>query len=303
MHTFFTKPLLLLGLFLSTPLLATTYDLPTPPDTLVGQVQQIKARSNTVTDIDKKYDVGYTEMVEANPTSNMDALSYGQMLTVPTQFILPDTPHKDIVVNIAEMRLYYYPADQKQVMTFPIGIGKEGRYTPVGKTYVVSKAEDPEWNPTPQVRDDFLKLNGYPLPKLVMPGPDNPLGQYSMILGIPTYLIHGSIDPSGIGRRSSAGCIRMFNEDIGSFFPMVTPKQTQVTIVYEPFKAGWSGNTLYLEAHAPITIDYPNTPDYKQVIKNALKQHPGVKAFVNWDKAAETVKLALGIPQTIGQTS
>lgn len=300
MHTFLKKPLILLALFFSASLFATTYDLPTPPNTLVGQVQQIKARSNTVTDIDKKYDVGYTEMVEANPNLTMDVLSYGQMVTVPTQFILPDTPHKDIVVNIAEMRLYYYPADQKQVMTFPIGIGKEGRYTPIGKTDVVLKAENPEWNPTPQVRDDFLKLNGYPLPKLVMPGPDNPLGQYSMILGIPTYLIHGSIDPSGIGRRSSAGCIRMFNEDIGSFFSMVVPKQTQVTLIYEPYKAGWSGDTLYLEAHAPITIDYPHTPDYKVVIKNALKQRPNVKTNVDWEKAAETVKLALGVPQPIG---
>lgn len=297
MRGIYKKLILLAGILCGSTGFALTFDLPPASDDLIGQVQNVHVGMKNIVDIMQKYDVGYLEMQAANPDANLTQLSSSQILVVPTEFLLPDAPRTAIVVNVGEMRLYYYEPDQGKVLTFPVGIGKEGRMTPLGKTYVVDKATKPEWNPTPQVRDDFLRINGYPLPQIVMPGPDNPLGDYSMSLGFPTILIHGSIDPSGIGQRSSAGCIRMFNQDIGSFFPSVVPNHTQVMVVYQPFKAGWSGNNLYFEAHPPATTDYA-TPDYKAIINAVLKEKPGAK--VDWAKAAQMAKDQTGVPGKIG---
>lgn len=284
--------------FCASSAFAAAYDLPAKGNDLVGSLQKTVVGQRPVIQVMQDYDVGYYELVEANPGVNLDQMSPSQELVVPTEYILPQVPRKGVVVNLAELRLFLYPKGSKQVITYPVGIGKQGRNTPLGRTYVVAKTENPIWHPTPEVRADFIRINGYPLPETVGAGPYNPLGTRAMYLGFHAILMHGSLDPAGIGQRVSAGCIRMFNHDVEALFPLV-PKGELVTIVNEPYKAGWNGNTLYFEAHVPVS-DYP-TPDYKQAINDAIKEKRHVKIIVDWDKAAKLAKLALGVPMPIGQ--
>jgi L,D-transpeptidase ErfK/SrfK len=154
---------------------------------------------------------------------------------------LPDAERTGIVINIAELRLYYYPevreGETPRVESYPIGIGREGYDTPLGITETTMRLEDPAWYPPRSMREEAAE-RGEPPPEVVPPGPDNPLGRHAVLLDIPGYLIHGTNDPDGIGMRASRGCIRMFPEDIETVFNNVSVG-TQVNIIDQPIKVGW----------------------------------------------------------------
>ncbi|MDX1654915.1 MAG: L,D-transpeptidase family protein, partial [Candidatus Competibacteraceae bacterium] len=168
-----------------------------------------------------------------------------------------DTPREGLVLNVAELRLYYYPkpkaGEPPVVKTFPVSIGRMDWKTPLGTTQVVAKVKDPAWYPPASIKREHAE-RGDILPDVVPPGPDNPLGQHAMRLGIPGYLIHGTNRPSGIGMRVTHGCVRMYPEDIASLFPEV-PKGTRVTIVNQPMKSGWLADSLFVEYHDPLDED------------------------------------------------
>lgn len=212
-------------------------------DTLIGKPTHVLATSkDTFVAIARKYNVGYVNLMAANPGVN-PWLPKGKVeLAVPTQHLLPDAPHRGIVINLGEMRLYWFPRGGKP-QSFPIGIGREGDTTPVGTTRIIAKREHPAWYPTPAI----LKERPW-LPKVVPAGPNNPLGDYAMSLGWEAYVIHGTNMPPGIGRRVSHGCIRMYPESIKKLFSEV-PIGTPVTVVNQPIKYGWHDGALYMEVH------------------------------------------------------
>lgn len=292
--------MIVMGLFVSTAAMALILPMPATNNAVVGRAKMIRTGFDTVANLQEKYDVGFFEFVEANPGVNLEQLYPGTKILVPTSYVLPQAPRKGIVINIAELRLYYYDKKQHKVLTFPVGIGKKGWITPIAKVHIIDKEANPDWVPTNSVRKDFLKRYGYPLPQVVAPGPNNPLGDYSMRLSLPTYLIHGTTDPAGVGKRVSAGCIRMFNQNVGQLFAHVKIG-TPVNIVYEPYKAGWHGNRLFLEAHQPIE-GRPEV-NYKDAIERAIAQRPHEKVTVNWTKAAQVAGLDMGVPQVIGHAS
>jgi L,D-transpeptidase ErfK/SrfK len=193
-------------------------------------------------------------MMEANPDVDPWSPKAGTTVVVPAQFILPAKTTGGVVINIAEMRLYYFHADGKQVSTFPIGIGKRGWNTPLCVTKIIDKKKDPTWTPPESIREAHAE-KGDILPGSIGPGPKNPLGKYAMKLGISGYLIHGTNRHGGIGVRSSAGCIRMFPEDIEALFHL-TPVGTKVAIINAPFKITRHGGKIYFEAHEPLTDSY-----------------------------------------------
>lgn len=231
---------------------ATTFLLPPPREAIVGQNLVVKAKaSETLLDIARRYDLGYGDITMANPNIDPWLPKEGSSVIIPTQYVLPQAPRKGIVINLAEMRLYYFPKPQSGqpgiVMTHPIGIGREGWLTPQGKTSVISKKKNPVWTPPKSIRAEH-EAKGDPLPKRVPPGPDNPLGKFALRLGMPGYLIHGTNRPWGVGMRVSHGCVRLYPEDIASLFKQINVG-TPVNIVYQPFKAGIKDGILYLEAH------------------------------------------------------
>ena len=237
--------------------------LESPDQAVVGEPQVVfTSEAHTFTDLAREYGLGYDEIVEANPDIDPWLPGEGTPVLLPTQFVLPDVPREGIVLNIANKRLYYFPAagegEPQVVMTYPIGIGRVGWETPLGSTTVVSKARDPQWYVPASVRREHEEL-GDPLPAVVPPGPDNPLGRHVLKLDIPGYLIHGTNAPAGVGMRVSHGCVRLYPENIELLYDLVAVGES-VSIINEPFLAGARDGDLYFEAHRPLEDD-PVPPD------------------------------------------
>ncbi len=231
---------------------AGTYILPPEGIDLFGETFTIKPNEeDTLLDVGRRYGVGFNEMKSANPGVDMWVPGKDTDVTIPTQFIIPPGPREGIVINVSEMRIYYFPKPKKGekplITTFPVSIGRMDWDTPLGETTITTKVANPAWYPPKSIRDEH-EADGDPLPRRVPPGPNNPLGNYAMRLGIPGYLIHGTNKPEGLGMRVTHGCIRMYPEDIEYFFKIV-PKGTKVRIINAPYKAGWMLDQLYLEAH------------------------------------------------------
>ena len=193
-----------------------------PPASSARCRQRSRAEEDTLSDIARRFNLGYDEVVNANPgVDPVAARAPARRIVLPTQFVLPDAPHEGIVVNLAALRLYYFPkaakSEPRQVITYPIGIGMVGWATPTGTTKIVSKRKDPFWTPPASVRKEHA-AEGDILPARVPPGPDNPLGAFAMNLGWPSYLMHGTNKPAGVGMRASHGCIRLYPEDIATLF-------------------------------------------------------------------------------------
>ena len=193
--------------------------------------------------IARQNDLGFIETVAANPGIDPWLPAPGRTLVLPKAHILPDAPHEGIVINLPELRLYYFNGNDAPVITYPIGVGRRGRETPIGSTKIVRKRPAPTWTPPPSIRAERPEL-----PASVPPGPDNPLGDFALDLGWRHYVLHGTNKPYGIGRRVSSGCIRLYPEDIENLFAMVKVG-TPVTVVDQPMKLGWSDGRLYMEVH------------------------------------------------------
>ena len=226
-------------------------------------------KDDTLTDIARRFNVGYEEILRANPKVDPWLPGEGREIIVPTQFILPDAPRTGVVINIAAMRIFYYPpvkrGEPAVVITHPIGIGKVGWRTPEGVTKIVRRQKDPTWRVPVSVRKEHHE-NGEDLDPVIGPGPDNPLGKYAFYLQWPSYLIHGTNKPAGVGLRSSHGCIRLYPEDIEQFFNMV-PVGTQVRVVNQPFVFGWHDGQLYMQ---PFDVLEDDTRDWKKAQKKLL---------------------------------
>ena len=191
-------------------------------------------------------ELGLIELMVANPGVDPWVPGRNTHLLLPTMHILPEGPRKGIVINTAELRLYYYDAEDGY-FSFPLGVGRDGYLTPLGSTKIARKKEKPSWYLTPSEIRDHPEL-----PRVIPPGEDNPLGEYALYLGWPAYLIHGTNTPWGIGRRTSRGCIRMYPEDIEWLF-REAPIGTPVTVVDQPVKLGWKDGELYIEVQ-PSTM-------------------------------------------------
>lgn len=207
----------------------------------------VTEHADTLLDVAHVNDVGYVEIRAANPGVDPWLPGDGVEVQLPTQHVLPKAPRRGIVINLSELRLYYFPADGDP-LSFPIGIGREGYETPVGRTSIVRKRADPSWVPTKSEREENPEL-----PVVIGPGPDNPMGRFALYLAWPSYAIHGTNQIYSIGRRGSHGCIRLYPEDIEWLFQHVEPG-APVLVVDQPAKVGWLGGELFLEVH-PLQAD------------------------------------------------
>lgn len=288
---------------------AGTYPLPAGSDTVLGEIQQIVAKhEDTFLDLGRRYGVGYEEMVAANPGVDPWLPGEGQQIVIPSRYILPDAPREGIVVSLAEHRLYYFPRSQAgetpTVVTYPISVGKMDWKTPLGLTRITNKRTKPIWYPPESVRKEHA-ADGRPLPKAVPPGPDNPLGQFAMRLGIPggAYLIHGTNNPAGVGMQVTHGCIRMYPEDIEQFFPMVAVN-TPVRIVHQPYKMGWKGEELYMEVHSPLVGQEDGQEEGEMhslthITRLLVSATQDRTVVIDWARAEQAFAQATGIPEPV----
>ncbi|HSX21014.1 MAG TPA: L,D-transpeptidase family protein [Gammaproteobacteria bacterium] len=287
---------LALSLWLLLPLhvFALTFSI-TPGSDIVGRVQTATALSGEdFHDIGQKFDVGYYELVEANPGINPGNPGAGTAIIIPTQYILPHGQRKGIVINLAELRLYYFHKGQNLVTTHPIGIGRREWETPLGSGKIIEKTKNPSWRPPDRIRAWYEENEMY-LPEVVYPGPKNPLGKYAMRLSIPGYLIHGTNASRGIGIRSSSGCIRMHPEDIESLFYKVSIGDP-VRIIHQPYKIGRHRNQVYAESHEPLSGSYYHKLSEEEVFEQAVEQAVITGAKFNKDDAREALERSHGYP-------
>lgn len=211
---------------------------------LIGRMgTHVTVFEDNLLDVARANGLGFVEVRAANPDVDPWLPGAGRRIILPTAHLLPDAPRDGIVINLAEMRLYYFSEAGGAPATYPIGIGREGWTTPTGSSQIIRKAEQPSWYPPDSIRAERPEL-----PSVVEPGEDNPLGSHALYLDWPAYLIHGTNRPWGIGRRISSGCIRLYPEDITALFESV-PLKTSVAVVDQPVKLGWIDDALYVEAH------------------------------------------------------
>ncbi|MGQ7247507.1 L,D-transpeptidase family protein [Halomonas sp. V046] len=277
------------------------YPLPEEGD-LVGSVYTVEAdEEDTLVDIGHDHGIGYNEMVRANPEVSIWYPGEGTQVTIPGQFILPDAPRTGIVVNVAEMRLYYYPpaanGEQRQVQTYPIAVGRMDWKTPLGTTTITEMVRNPAWYPPASIRREHAEA-GKPLPGVVPPGPENPMGSRKMRLGIPGYLIHGTNKPEGVGMRVTHGCIRMLPEDVEGLFDQLSVG-TRVRLVNEPFKLGWSDGTLYVQAYPYLEEDEDEGATLERVtaaIDKVDATIDGAEYPVDYSRLKAVVEVPNGVP-------
>jgi L,D-transpeptidase ErfK/SrfK len=237
---------ILLYLFVLAIFSASAEDYYPADSSVIGKVEQYTIKKGeSLIELARKFNLGYNEIADANPGVDPFVPPAGITVQIPMKWIVPDVPKRNgIVINISEMRLYFFTGKGTNMMTtFPVGVGDEGKETPVGEFKVIKKIVEPSWH-VPK----SIKLESPELPSVVPPGPENPLGSHALRLSIPSVLIHGTNKPWSLGRMATHGCIRLYPEDISKLFLMVR-KGEKVTIVRQPIKVGVLHNRIFMEVH------------------------------------------------------
>ncbi len=290
----------------SAPCNATVYELPADGSAVIGADTTITTHySDTLLDIARKYSLGYDEIIRANPGVDMWLPGEGTQIVLPGRRILPPGPRQGVIVNLPEHRLYYFPKGtqdgKRVVITYPVSIGRLGRTTPLGQTRVIAKVAHPSWYPPSSIRKEHAE-EGDPLPAVVGPGPDNPLGDFKIRLGFGdgTYEIHGTNNPTAVGLAITHGCIRMYPEDVAVLFPLLSVG-TSVRLINEPVKVAWIGGKLLLEAHPPVNAQgesfEPDVDQFSDLLRLAVGE---TTLAINWDYARELLKKANGVIGIVG---
>lgn len=283
------------------PARADQYLLTPESGDLVGEPRSTVAQhEHTLIDIAREHNLGYDEIVNANPGVDPWLPGAGTPIELAKHRVLPMAERRGIVINLPEHRLYYFPparaGEAAEVYSYPVSIGKMDWRTPLGATRIVQKVKDPPWYPPQSVRDEHAR-KGDILPAVVPAGPDNPLGRFAMRLGIPggAYLIHGTNRPAGVGMQVTHGCMRLYPEDIEALFGMV-PVNTPVTLVNQPFKAGWQGGRLWVEVHPALKEDVVEPPTLTELMRLVVEATRETLVPVDWAAVQQAYAESRGIP-------
>jgi L,D-transpeptidase ErfK/SrfK len=267
-------------------------------DDVIGRLRSISlAKGDTLPDIARHFNLGLNAVSAANPGVDIWVPEAGQRIMLPLSFVLPDAPRKGIVINLAAMRLFQFKEDGDSllVLTYPVGVGTEERPSPRGQMFVERKVARPTWHVPASIAKDHRK-KGDILPAKVLPGPQNPLGEYALYLSLPSYLIHGTNKPASIGLRATNGCIRLYPEDVKKLYEN-TPVKTAVHMVDQPYLLGQSNGVVYLEAHAQL--ENPDTAEFDKMYAKLKKIEKESGRTLDWSKVKNVLAEARGIPVPI----
>ena len=282
---------------------AANFALPAGDATVVGHVLSVRLDDarNTLLDVARHYDLGYDEIVAANPGASIWLPGAGKRIVVPTEFVLPPRPWVGIVINVAQRRLFYFPARRRSVVTFPIGIAQAGWPTPLGRTRIIAKFRDPSWIVPEDIRAQHLRAGETNFPRYFPPGPENPMGMLAMETEFPEIFIHGTDRPWGVGMRVSHGCLHLYPEDAAYLFERLRVG-TPVRIIDEPASAGERGGRLYLSAATPLG-EYSRARDYLTRAVRAVIRFQGLSTAsaraVDWDRVIRAAEARRIVPAPI----
>lgn len=292
---FLSTPLVILSLLSTGSVTAQQYTLPSSGSRLIGEQIQHKVQvGDYFHSLSQHYNIGLIALMASNPSVDPFLPLPGTRLEIPTFMLLPDVAYQGIVINLPELRLYYFPKNTNEVHVFPVGIGREGRETPQMKSVVQSKLKDPVWTPTQTTRTEYLEKYKMVLPRVVPAGKHNPLGNFALRLayGQRNYLIHGTNSDFGIGMRTSAGCIRMNPNDIEWLYNNVKVNEP-VRIINRPIKFTLEpdGQNL-LEVHSPLSSKELNRLGNTIEVINSLNDNNNVDSHA----VKEALLLHYGLP-------
>ncbi len=267
-------------------------------DDVIGRLAFITLeKGDTLPDIARHFSLGINGISAANPGVDIWVPKAGERILLPLNLILPDAPRKGIVINLAAMRLFQYKGNSESMVvhTYPVGVGIEERPSPTGQMFVERKGIRPTWHVPASIAQDHRK-KGDPLPAAVLPGPQNPLGEYALYLSKSGYLIHGTNKPASIGLRATNGCIRLYPEDVKKLFESTLLK-TPVSIVNQPYLLGQDNGIIYLAVHAlPENLDAIEFDKMYAKLRN-IEKESGQK--LDWSKVKKVLAEARGIPVPI----
>jgi L,D-transpeptidase ErfK/SrfK len=292
----------------SLPVPTSRSPLPLPADgsPVIGANTTVISRyRDTLFDIARRYGLGFEELMHANPGVDIWLPGEGTRILLPGRRILPPGSREGIVVNLPEHRLYYFPKpgknEQAVVITYPVSIGKAGDGTPLGQTTITAKVEHPSWVPTDSIRKEHAS-RGDPLPRVIAPGPDNPIGQFKMRLGFGngTYEIHGTNRPGTIGTAATYGCIAMYPEDLAALYALISVG-TPVRLINVPVKIAWSAGRLLVEAHPAVDLQgQSKAPTIDELADVLRATATDARVSILWERAREALEKADGVIATVG---
>lgn len=293
-------PILILGLSFCRAVLAEEdftaeiirYSYQLPNLTVIGTPTSHSVRDKeTMLDIARRFGLGYNELNLLYPEMDPWVPPRGKKIIIPTFWVLPPTQYQQLVINLPELRLYYFDQSTSTVQTYPLGIGDEGWESPLGTFRIVEKRPNPYW----YIPQSLQAKYGM---KVMPPGPENPLGEYMMKFSAGAYGIHGTAMPWGVGRLVSHGCIRCYPEHIRILYPQV-PIGTKLEIVYEPVKFGEIGGQVFVEAHPDV---YQRIPDYYAFAMEKLSEYP-LAQQVDKRRFLVAITLRNGVPINVSKSS
>lgn len=272
---------------------AAAYSLNGDDVSVVGAVRTIRTKyEDTLASVAEHHGLGYLEVLKANPGVDAWIPGEGTEVVLPTAYVLPSAPREGIVINVAEYRLYYYFPDGSRVVTYPVGLGRQEFRTPLGRSKITMAIENPSWTPTAVSRAEHA-ARGQPLPPVVPPGPDNPLGSMALQLDLPGYFIHGTNQPFGVGQSVSQGCVRLYEPHIHALAEFAR-RGTPVTVVNEPYKVGWRNGTLYAEVHEDVYGEKAGKgAGLAELIDEAAKTRAAV---IDWARVEALLAAPTGVP-------
>lgn len=269
---------------------------------LAGELQMFTTvYEDTFAGIGTDLALGYLELVKANPGVDPWLPGDDTSIILPRMYVLPDVRREGIVINLAEYRLYYFSEEGVQV--YPVGVGTEENPSPLTDAEVTMPLESPAWYPPASIRAEYEAAGDY-LPRMIPPGPSNPLGTHALMLSEKGYLIHGTNKRFGVGMPVSHGCFRMYNEDISRFVYQVD-KGTSVQVIREPVKLGISEGEVWLEVHRPGEEYPPEDWEWlwqqvEQKLASFREKHPEIQ--IKRQALEIAVDQADGIPMMVGET-
>jgi L,D-transpeptidase ErfK/SrfK len=296
--------------FANRPLYA--YPMPSGRDDIVGSLTQYKIQpGDTLLDVGRWFGLSAKEISDANNHMDWWSPPVGAEIILPTEHILPESPHNGIIMNIPEMRLYYYypstfaaphrksklkpvaftHSRAQVIYTFPVGLGRFDWKTPVGDWTVTAKTRDPTWVVPDDIYEEHLERDGEADHVIDGGDPDNPLGHYRLSLSLPLYALHGTNVPWGVGMNISHGCVRLYPEDIERLF-FKTKVGTPGRFVYQPVKFGWRGDSLYVEVHDDLYAKFPGLWNHASHEVERL----GLEDSVDMSKLEKAVAAKSGVP-------
>lgn len=257
---------------------------------IIGQIEKALVEpGDTLLDVAFRHRLGYQNLARLNPGVDVWIPDPGTVVQLPTRMVLPDVPHDGLVINIPEMRLYDFthPGAPK---VYSAAVGDADDPTLIGDFRIGAKRRNPAW----YVPDSIRAEKPY-LPPIVAPGPDNPLGERWMTIGRTTYGIHGTNNRWSIGRESTHGCVRLYEDDIEALFERI-PEGTALHIIYQPYKWGVDGRTVYLEAHPDVYGLEAHPLQAALAVPARLAMLPEVDIERVW----HVVEEARGVPEPVG---